>query len=121
MFIQQIYTNCLAQAAYYLESDREALIVDPLRDPAPYLEIAAARGATIKYILETHFHADFVSGHLDLVKATHAQIVFGPDAKPAYPAYIAKDGERLKLGNVEIEVLHTPGHTIESTCFLVYN
>lgn len=121
MYVQQLYTNCLAQAAYYLESDREALIVDPLRDPTPYLELAKSRGAVIKYILETHFHADFVSGHLDLAKATHAEIVFGPDAKPSYPAHIAKDGERLKLGNIEVEVLHTPGHTIESSCFLVYN
>jgi glyoxylase-like metal-dependent hydrolase (beta-lactamase superfamily II)/rhodanese-related sulfurtransferase len=121
MYIQQLYTNCLAQAAYYLESDREAIIVDPLRDPAPYLEVAKSRGAVIKYILETHFHADFVSGHLDLAKATGAEIVFGPDAKPDYEAHIAKDGERIQLGHVEIEVLHTPGHTIESTCFLVYD
>ncbi len=121
MYVQQLYTNCLAQAAYYLESDREALIVDPLRDPTPYIELAQSRGAIIKYILESHFHADFVSGHLDLANATHAEIVFGPDAKPSYPAHIAKDGERLKLGKIEIEVLHTPGHTIESSCFLVYN
>lgn len=119
MYIQQLYTNCLAQAAYYVESDREALIIDPLRDPAPYLEIAHARGATIKYVLETHFHADFVSGHLGLMHTAHATIVFGPGAKPHYPAHIATDGERLKLGNITIEVLHTPGHTIESCCYLL--
>lgn len=121
MYIQQLYTNCLAQAAYYVESDREALVIDPLRDPAPYLEIAKSRGATIKFILESHFHADFVSGHLDLAKATKAEIVFGPEASPSYPAHIAKDGERLPLGNLEIEIIHTPGHTIESACFLLYD
>lgn len=121
MYIQQLYTNCLAQAAYYVESDREALIIDPLRDPSPYLEIAKLRGATIKYILESHFHADFVSGHLDLAKASKAEIVFGPDATPSYPAHIARDGERLQLGNLELEIIHTPGHTIESACFLLYD
>ncbi|GAB4132506.1 MAG: MBL fold metallo-hydrolase [Bacteroidia bacterium] len=119
MYIHQIYTNCLAQAAYYIESDREAAIIDPLRDPQPYIELATSRGATIKYIFETHFHADFVSGHLDLSRATGAAIVFGPDAQPAYPAYIARDKEHLRLGKCEIEVLHTPGHTIESSCFLL--
>lgn len=121
MYIHQFYTNCLAQAAYYVESDREALIIDPLRDPAPYIELAKSRGANIKYILETHFHADFVSGHLDLAKATKAEIVFGPNAQPSYTAHIARDGERLKLGKLEVEVLHTPGHTVESSCFLVYD
>lgn len=121
MYIQQIYTNCLAQAAYYIESEHEALIIDPLRDPAPYIELADQRGAKIKYIAETHFHADFVSGHLDLAKATGATIVFGPQATPHYVAHIAKDGEKLKLGNIVIEVLHTPGHTIESSCFLAYD
>ncbi|HEU4716184.1 MAG TPA: MBL fold metallo-hydrolase [Bacteroidia bacterium] len=121
MYIHQFYTNCLAQAAYYVESDREALIIDPLRDPEPYIEFARSRGASIKFILETHFHADFVSGHLDLAAATKAAIVFGPDATPSYPAYIAKDHERLRIGKTEIEILHTPGHTVESSCFLLYD
>lgn len=121
MYIQQIYTNCLAQAAYYIESENEAMIIDPLRDPAPYIELAATRGAKIKYIGETHFHADFVSGHLDLAKSTGATIVFGPEASPHYIAHIAKDGEKFKLGKSVIEILHTPGHTIESTCFLAYD
>jgi len=121
MYIQQIYTSCLAQAAYYIESEKEAMIIDPLRDPAPYIELAQQRGATIKYIGETHFHADFVSGHLDLAKSTGATIVFGPEATPHYIAHIAKDNEKLKLGKIAIEILHTPGHTIESTCFLAYD
>lgn len=121
MYIKQLYTSCLAQAAYYVESNGEAAIVDPLRDPAPYLELAQKRGASIRFVFETHFHADFVSGHRDLAKASGATIIFGPLADPGYTAYIAKDGERIRLGNIEIEVLHTPGHTIESTCFLVYN
>lgn len=119
MKIEQIYTGCLAHGAYYLESNGEAVIVDPLREVTPYLERASQSGAKIKYVLETHFHADFVSGHLDLAKATGAQIVYGPTAKPAFPAHVAKDGERLKVGDVEIQVLHTPGHTMESSCFLV--
>lgn len=121
MYIQQIYTNCLAQAAYYIESEHEAMIIDPLRDPTPYIELADQRGAKIKYIAESHFHADFVSGHIDLAKATGATIVFGPDAAPHYAAHIAKDGEKLKLGKIAVEVLHTPGHTIESSCFLAYD
>ncbi len=119
MHIQQIYTNCLAQAAYYIESAGEAAIVDPLRNPEPYIALAKERGAVIKYVLETHFHADFVSGHIDLANKTGAVIVFGPDANPAYKAFIAKDGELLALGNMHIEILHTPGHTIESTCYLL--
>jgi len=121
MYIKQLYTSCLAQAAYYLESDGEAAIIDPLRDPAPYLELAKSRGAAIRFVFETHFHADFVSGHRDLAKASGATIIFGPMAEPDYTAHVAKDRERIRLGNIEIEVLHTPGHTIESTCFLVYN
>ncbi len=119
MFIQQIYTNCLAQAAYYIESGNEAVVIDPLRDPAPYIKLAADRGATIKYVLETHFHADFVSGHIDLANKTGASIVFGPGAVPAYKAYIAEDGEKLRIGHAHLQVLHTPGHTIESTCYLL--
>ncbi len=118
MYVKQLYTNCLAHAAYYIESDKEAVVIDPLRNPEPYLELAKERGAKIKYILETHFHADFVSGHIDLANATGAAIVFGPNAMPEYKAYIASDHEVLRVGNSEIEVLHTPGHTIESTCFL---
>ncbi len=119
MKIEQIYTGCLAEAAYYIESDGEAAIVDPLRESAPYLERAENDGAKIKFILETHFHADFVSGHLDLAAKTGAKIVFGPTAQPAFDAYVAKDNEELKLGKITIKVLHTPGHTMESTTFLV--
>ncbi|GAA4442692.1 MBL fold metallo-hydrolase [Pontibacter saemangeumensis] len=119
MKVEQIYTGCLAQGAYYIESNGEVAIVDPLREIKPYLEKAAKDGAKIKYVLETHFHADFVSGHVDLAKATGAQIVFGPNAKPTFAAHIAKDGEELPLGDVTIKVLHTPGHTMESTTFLL--
>lgn len=119
MYIKQLYTNCLAHAAYYIESGKESAIVDPLRNPEPYIALARERGTTIKYVFETHFHADFVSGHIDLANKTGAVIVFGPDAVPEYKAYIAKDGEQLKLGDIHIQVLHTPGHTIESTCYLV--
>jgi hydroxyacylglutathione hydrolase len=119
MFIQQLYTNCLAQAAYYVESDGEALIIDPLREPEPYLELAKGRNAHIKYVFESHFHADFVSGHLDLSRLTGAAIVYGPNAKPGYTAVVAMDKEVFKLGKITIEVLHTPGHTIESSCFLL--
>lgn len=121
MFIQQIYTNCLAHAAYYIESGKEAAVIDPLRDPAPYQKLAAERGATIKYVLETHFHADFVSGHIDLANKTGANIVFGPNAVPGYKAYIGADGEMLPLGDCKLEIIHTPGHTIESTCFLLHD
>lgn len=119
MKIEQIYTGCLAEAAYYIESNGEAAIIDPLRETRPYTEKARANGATIKYILETHFHADFVSGHVDLAHKTGATIVFGPTAAPGYPAHIAEDGEVLKLGNLTIKVLHTPGHTMESTTYLL--
>lgn len=119
MFIKQIYTNCLAHAAYYIESGKEAAVIDPLRDPEPYLKLAAERGARIKYVLETHFHADFVSGHIDLAEKTGGSVVFGPNAAPGYKAYIAEDGERLKLGDSHVQILHTPGHTIESTCYLL--
>lgn len=119
MKVEQIYTGCLAEAAYYIESKGEAAIIDPLRESKPYIERAEKNGAKIKYVLETHFHADFVSGHIDLAKKTGAQIVFGPTAKPAYDAHIAEDGEILKLGDVYIKVLHTPGHTMESTTYLL--
>ena len=121
MKIEQIYTGCLAQGAYYLVSGNEAVIIDPLREIEPYLERAKRDGVQIKYILETHFHADFVSGHVDLAKATGATIVYGPNASPSFDFHSAKDGEFLHFGALKIEVLHTPGHTMESTCFLLYN
>jgi len=119
MYVEQLYTGCLAEAAYYIESEGQAAIIDPLREIAPYLELAQKRGATVKYIFETHFHADFVSGHLDLAAKTGATIVFGPTAKPAFSAYIAEDNELFNLGNVQIKTLHTPGHTMESSTFLL--
>jgi len=121
MYIQQMYTNCLAHTAYYIESEKEAAIIDPLRDPEPYIKLAKERGATIKYVLETHFHADFVSGHIDLANKTGATIVFGPDATPAYQVHISKDGEKLHVGNMDLEIVHTPGHTVESTCYLLHD
>lgn len=119
MQVEQIYTGCLAQGAYYITSNGEAAIIDPLREIEPYIERAKRDGVTIKYIFETHFHADFVSGHIDLAKATGATIVYGPNANPTYDVHIATDGEEFKLGNVSIKVLHTPGHTMESSCFLL--
>lgn len=119
MFIKQLYTGCLSEAAYYIDSEGEAAIIDPLRDIDAYLQLAKERNATIKYIFETHFHADFVSGHLDLSKATGAPIVYGPRTATNFPIHLAKDGETFRLGGSTIEVLHTPGHTIESTCYLV--
>ncbi|WP_224491039.1 MBL fold metallo-hydrolase [Robertkochia flava] len=119
MKIEQIYTGCLAHAAYYIESDGEAAIFDPLREVQPYLDRAVEDGARIKYVFETHFHADFVSGHLDLRKKTGADIVFGPTAKPGYEAIIAKDGQVFQVGKYKIKVLHTPGHTMESTTYLL--
>ena len=119
MKIEQLYTGCLAQGAYYIESDGEAAIIDPLRETEPYLEMAQERGSTIKYIFETHFHADFVSGHIDLAKKTGAQIVYGPNAQTEYEKYEAKDGEEFALGKVKFRSLHTPGHTPESTCYLL--
>lgn len=119
MFIQQLYTNCLAEAAYYIESDGEAAIIDPLRETEPYVALANDRGATIKYVFETHFHADFVSGHIDLSRRVNAPIVYGPEANTAYEVYNAADGEEFGLGKVRIRVLHTPGHTPESSCYLL--
>ncbi len=119
MYIEQLYTNCLSEAAYYIESNHEAAIVDPLRDIDQYIELAKQRNATIKYIFETHFHADFVSGHIDLGKVTGAPIIYGPQTQTSFPIYVAKDNEKFKLGDVTIKVLHTPGHTLESSCYLL--
>ncbi len=119
MKVEQIYTGCLAEAAYYIESEGEAVVIDPLRESTPYLERAQRDGATIKYVLETHFHADFVSGHIDLAKKSGATIVYGPTAKPSYDVHIAEDNEVLHVGKVSIVVLHTPGHTMESTTYLL--
>lgn len=119
MYIKQLYTGCLSEAAYYIESDGIAAIIDPLRDIEAYLTLATERKAAIKYIFETHFHADFVSGHLDLAAATGATIVYGPDAVTKLAVKVAKDGERFTVGKVTIEILHTPGHTLESSCFLL--
>lgn len=119
MKIEQIYTGCLAQGAYYIVSDGEAAIIDPLRETQPYIDRLEKDGVKLKYILETHFHADFVSGHLDLSKKTGAPIVYGPNAAPEFEAVIAADGQVFQLGRVKIKVLHTPGHTMESTTFLL--
>jgi glyoxylase-like metal-dependent hydrolase (beta-lactamase superfamily II)/rhodanese-related sulfurtransferase len=119
MKIEQIYTGCLSQGAYYIESQGEVAIIDPLRDVSTYIQRAERDKASIKYILETHFHADFVSGHLELAEKTGAEIVFGPTANTSFEARIVKDEEVLKLGAIEIKVLHTPGHTLESSCYLL--
>lgn len=119
MKIEQIYTGCLAQGAYYIESDGEAVVIDPLREVESYIEKAQKDNATIKYVFETHFHADFVSGHVDLSQKTGAAIVYGPNANPTFDAHIAKDGEEFKVGKITFRVLHTPGHTMESTCYLL--
>ncbi|MFN0728185.1 MBL fold metallo-hydrolase [Polaribacter gochangensis] len=119
MRVEQIYTGCLAQGAYYVESNGEVAIIDPLREVSPYMERAKKDNAKIKYIFETHFHADFVSGHVTLAKNTGAKIVFGPNAETNYEAYIAKDNEEFKIGDITIIALHTPGHTMESTSYLL--
>ena len=119
MLIKQLYTGCLSEAAYYIESNGEAAIIDPLRDIDEYLQLAHERKSKIKYIFETHFHADFVSGHLDLSKATGAIIVYGPNTQTKFAVHVAKDKEQFKVGNITIEVLHTPGHTLESSCYLL--
>jgi glyoxylase-like metal-dependent hydrolase (beta-lactamase superfamily II)/rhodanese-related sulfurtransferase len=119
MKVEQIYTGCLAHGAYYILSENEVAIIDPLRESTPYLERAQKDNAQIKYIFETHFHADFVSGHLDLARKTNAKIIYGPTAKPQFEAIIATDGQIFELGKVKIKVLHTPGHTMESSCFLL--
>ncbi len=119
MNIEQIYTGCLAQGAYYIHSNGEAVIIDPLREVQPYLDRLSKDGVQLKYIFETHFHADFVSGHLDLSAKTGAQIVFGPTANPEFDCIVATDNQEFKVGNVTLKVLHTPGHTMESSCFLL--
>ena len=119
MIIEQIYTKCLAQGAYYIESDGEAAVIDPLREPTPYIERAKKNKAKIKYIFETHIHADFVSGHLDLAKKTAATIVFGPNTNTHYDCYNALDGETFKIGSLTLKVMHTPGHTLESVSYLL--
>lgn len=119
MYIEQLYTNCLAEAAYYVESDGEAAIIDPLRETEPYIALAESRDASIKYVFETHFHADFVSGHIDLSRKVNAPIIYGPEANTDYKVYNAKDGEEFKIGKIKIRVLHTPGHTPESSCYLL--
>ena len=121
MKVEQIYTGCLAQGAYFIQSEGEAIVIDPLREIQPYIQKAKNENVKIKYVLETHFHADFVSGHIDLAKETGAKIVFGPNAKTNFEAHIAQDGEILKIGNVRIKVLHTPGHTMESTSYLLFD
>lgn len=119
MKVEQIYTGCLAQGAYYIENNGEVAIIDPLREVAPYIEKATADNASIKYVFETHFHADFVSGHVDLSNKTGAPIIYGPMANPGFDATIAEDNQEFKLGDATIKVLHTPGHTMESTCYLL--
>src|SRR5688572_21955517 len=119
MYVKQLYTGCLSEAAYFIESNGEAAVIDPLRDIESYLNLAKEKNACIKYIFETHFHADFVSGHLDLSNRTQAPIVYGPDTITNFPIHLAKDGEVFSLGNITIQVIHTPGHTLESTCYLL--
>jgi hydroxyacylglutathione hydrolase len=119
MIIEQIYTGCLAQGAYYIQSNGEAAIIDPLREVSPYMAKAQKMGAMIKYVFETHFHADFVSGHLDLSRLTGAPIVYGPTAQPSFDAIVATDKQEFRIGHITIRVLHTPGHTLESTCYLL--
>ena len=119
MNIEQIYTGCLAQGAYYITSNGEAAIIDPLRETSPYIARLNSDNVKLKYIFETHFHADFVSGHLDLSKQTGASIVYGPNANPDFEIISAKDEQIFEVGNIKIKVLHTPGHTMESTCYLL--
>ena len=117
MTIEQIYTGCLSQGSYYIESNGEAAVIDPLREFKPYIKKATKNNSVIKYIFETHFHADFVSGHITLSKKTNAQIVFGPKAKTKFKSIIAEDQQEFKVGDIIIKVLHTPGHTLESTTY----
>lgn len=119
MKVEQIYTGCLAQGAYYIESDGEAVVIDPLREVLPYIQKAERNNAKIKYVFETHFHADFVSGHIDLSEKTGAPIIYGPYAAPAFDAIVAEDGQEFTVGKATIKVIHTPGHTMESTCYLL--
>jgi glyoxylase-like metal-dependent hydrolase (beta-lactamase superfamily II)/rhodanese-related sulfurtransferase len=119
MFVQQLYTGCISESAYYIESNGIAAIIDPLRDIDAYLQLAGQRNATIKYIFETHFHADFVSGHLDLAAATGASIVYGPNTVTKFEVTVAKDNQVFQIGDITLQVLHTPGHTLESSCYLL--
>jgi glyoxylase-like metal-dependent hydrolase (beta-lactamase superfamily II)/rhodanese-related sulfurtransferase len=119
MFVQQLYTGCISESAYYIESNGIAAIIDPLRDIDAYLQLAKQRNATIKYIFETHFHADFVSGHLDLAAATGASIVYGPNTVTKFEVTVAKDKQVFEIGDTTLQVLHTPGHTLESSCYLL--
>lgn len=121
MIVEQLYTNCLSEAAYFIADNGEAAVVDPLRDIDAYLKLAEDNNVKIKYIFETHFHADFVSGHLDLAQKTGATIVYGPLTNAAFSFHLAKDGEEFAIGNTKIKVLHTPGHTLESTCYLLFD
>lgn len=121
MYVEQLFTGCLAEMAYYIESNGEAAIIDPLRETTPYIEMAHHRGAKIKYVFLTHFHADFVSGHLDLAKKTGATIVFGPNAQTKFEIHSGKDGEEFPIGDIKIKLLHTPGHTMESSSYLLIN
>src|SRR6476661_1267355 len=119
MEIKQLYTNCLSEAAYFIASEGEAAVRDPLRDVDTYLKMAEEQGVKIKYIFETHFHADFVSGHIELAQKTGAPIVYGPMTKAKFPIHLAKDGEEFNIGKLKLKVMHTPGHTLESTCYLL--
>lgn len=121
MYIEQLYTSCLAEAAYYIESEGEAAIIDPLRETEPYIALATKRNAKIKFVFETHFHADFVSGHIDLARQSGAKIIYGPTAETGYKAYVAQDEEVFSIGKLKIKVLHTPGHTLESSCYLLFD
>ena len=114
MIVKQLYTKCLSQGAYYIESNGEAAVIDPLREVSEYINLAKLSNSKIKYIFETHFHADFISGHLTLSKKTNAPIIFGPNAKPSFKSIIAKDNEIFNIGDITIQVIHTPGHTLES-------
>jgi len=119
MYIKQIYTSCMSQASYYIESDNDCVIIDPLRDIKVYDDLILKRGKNLKYVFETHFHADFISGHIDLAKKFNSRIVFGPNANPTYDILMVKDNDELILGKIKFKVLHTPGHTMESICYLL--
>lgn len=121
MEVKQLYTNCLSEAAYFIASNGEAAVIDPLRDVDTYIQMAQERGVKIKYIFETHFHADFVSGHIELSQKTGAPIVYGPDTHASFPIHMAKDGEEFTIGNLKLKAIHTPGHTLESTCYLLHD
>jgi glyoxylase-like metal-dependent hydrolase (beta-lactamase superfamily II)/rhodanese-related sulfurtransferase len=121
MHVQQLYTGCLSEAAYYVEHKGEAVIIDPIRDIDGYLALLQERKATLKYIFETHFHADFVSGHLELSRRTGAPIIYGPETETSYPVTVAADGQEFRIGDLKLRVLHTPGHTLESTCYLLFD